>query len=87
MTRSRVASADRMGWFLWMRKIRTDARGMRKGKPYGTRSLFRIVLFGIEDSVEEDLIMQEDLIKREREISCLRRGSSRDCTTPRIPSE
>jgi hypothetical protein len=49
---------------------------MRKGKLYGTRCLFRIVLFGIENSVEQDQIMQEDLIKREREISCLRRGSS-----------
>jgi hypothetical protein len=68
-----------------MRKIRTDARGMRKGKLYCTRSLFRIVLFGIENSVEQDQIMQEDLIKREREISCLRRGSSRSSDTKGPP--
>ena len=57
---------------------------MRKGKPYGTRSLFRIVLFGIENSVEQDQIMQEDLIKREREISFFV-GAARDRTIPRIP--
>jgi hypothetical protein len=43
------------------------------------------VLFGIENSVEQDQIIQEDLIKREREISCLRGGSSRSYNTKDPP--
>jgi hypothetical protein len=37
---------------------------------------------GSAQAVEEDLIMQEDLIKREREISTLRWTTLQYCTTP-----